>query len=45
MQYRDGRKVELGLAIQSVADRSGTQTTVQKPFSVTIKFNNQNVVK
>ena len=45
MQYRDGRKVELGLAIQSVADRSGTQTTVQKPFSVTIKFNNQNVVQ
>ena len=45
MQYRDGRKVELGIAIQSVADRSGTQTTVQKPFNVTIKFNNQSVVK
>ena len=45
MQYRDGRKVELGIAIQSVADRSGTQTTVQKPFDVTIKFNNQSVVK
>ena len=45
MQYRDGRKVELGIAIQSVADRSGTQSTVNKPFDVTIKFNNQNVVK
>lgn len=45
MQYRSGRKVELGIAIQSVADRSGTQTTVQKPFSVTLKFNNQTAVK
>lgn len=40
MQYRDGKKIELGVAIQSVADRSGTQATVQKPFNVTIKFNN-----
>lgn len=45
MQYRDGRKVELGLAIQSVADRSGTQATVNKQFDVTIKFNNQNIIK
>ncbi len=44
MQYRDGRKVELGIAIQSVADRSGMQATVQKPFSVTIKFNNNSKV-
>jgi len=28
MQYREGRKIELGIAIQSVADRSGTQATV-----------------
>jgi hypothetical protein len=40
MQYRTGKKIELGIAIQSVADRSGTQSTVQKSFNVTIKFNN-----
>ena len=44
MQYRDGRKIELGIAIQSAADRSGKQSTVQKPFSVTIKFNNNTKV-
>lgn len=44
MQYREGRKIELGVAIQSVADRSGTQATVQKPFNVTIKFNNASKV-
>ena len=43
MQYRKGRKIEIGIAIRSVADRSGTQTTVQKPFDVTIEFNNQSV--
>lgn len=40
MQYREGKKVEVGIAIKSVADRTGTQTTVNKPFDVTIKFNN-----
>ena len=44
MQYRDGKKIEVGIAIKSVADRTGTQNTINKPFDVTIKFNNSNKV-
>lgn len=36
MQYRSGRKVELGVAIQSVAERSGKQSTINKEFDLTI---------
>ena len=44
MQYRSGRKVELGIAIRSVADRSGNQSTITKPFDVKIDMvtNNEN---
>jgi hypothetical protein len=44
MQYRNGRKIELGIAIRSVAERSGKQSTINKPFDVTINLvsNNEN---
>lgn len=42
MQYRSGRKVELGIAIRSVAERSGKQSTVTKPFDVKIDMVNDN---
>lgn len=42
-QYRAGRKIELGIAIRSVADRAGTQSTIFKEFETEIKFNGQNI--
>ena len=43
-QYRDDKNIELGIAIKSVAVRSGQESTINKPFNLTVNLitNNQN---
>lgn len=43
MQYREGSKVEVGVGIRSIMDRSGTIKNYNTTFSVKFSFNNQTI--